>query len=60
MGLFINCHFLFEAKLLCLSLHMEVCHLKVVSGAVDARKLSTKWRNWNTYNILFSLSSLEG
>ena len=33
--IFINCHFLFEFQLLCLSLHglLKFCHLKVVSGA---------------------------
>ena len=30
-----------------------------MSGAVDARKLSVKWRNWNIYDILFCLSSKE-
>ena len=35
MGLFIDCHFLFEVLLLCLSLHVEVLScLKIVSGAV--------------------------
>ena len=36
MGLFIDCHFLFEVQLLCLN--SIFCHLKIVSGAVDARK----------------------
>ena len=39
---------------------LKFCHLKIVSGAVDARKWSAKWRNWNISDILFSLSSIEG
>ena len=34
MGLFIDCHFLFEVQLLCLSLHIEVLSFED-SGAVD-------------------------
>ena len=34
--------------------------MKITSGAVDARKWSPKWRNWNISNIFFSLSSIEG
>ena len=55
MGLFIDCHFLFEVQLLCLSLHIvKFCHLKIVSGVVDARIWSAKWRNWNISDIFFS------
>ena len=39
---------------------MKFCHLKIVSGAVDARKWSAKWRKWNISDIFFSLSSIEG
>ena len=39
---------------------MKFCHLKVVSGAVNDRKWSAKWRNWNISDIFFSLSSIEG
>ena len=60
MGLFIDCHFLFEVQLLCLSLYNEVLYSKIVSGAVDARKWSAKWGNWNISDIFFSLSSIEG
>ena len=38
---------------------MKFCHLKIVTGAVDARKRSAKWRNWNIFNIFFSLTSIE-
>ena len=31
------------------------CHLKIVSGDVNARKWSVKWRNWS-----ISLSSIDG
>ena len=31
--------------------------MEIVSGAVDARKWSAKWRNWNISDIFFSLSS---
>ena len=60
MGLFIDCPFLFEVQLLCLSLHIEFCHLKIVSGSVDTRKWSSKWRNLNISDIFFSLSSIGG
>ena len=60
MGLFIDCHFLFEVQLSCLSLLLKFCHLKIVSGAVDVRKWSAKWRNWYISDIFFSLSSIEG
>ena len=30
---------------------LKFCHLKIVSGAVDTRKWSTKWRNWNISGI---------
>ena len=61
MGLLSDCHFLFEVKLLCLTLYiLKFCHLKIVSGAMDARKCSAKWRNWNISHIFFSLSSIEG
>ena len=36
---------------------MKFCHLKIVSGAVDARKWSAKW---NISEIFFTLSSIEG
>ena len=39
---------------------MKFCHFKIVSGAVDARKWSAIWRNWNISDIFFSLSSIEG
>ena len=39
---------------------LKFCHLKRVSGAVDARIWSAKWSNWNISNIFFSLSSIEG
>ena len=39
---------------------LNFCHLKIVSEAVDARKWSIKWRNWNISDILCSLSSIEG
>ena len=40
LGLFIDCHFLFEVQLLSLYYIglLKFCHLKIVSGAVDARK----------------------
>ena len=31
-----------------------------MNEAVDIRKWSAKWRNWNIYDIFFSLSSTEG
>ena len=31
-----------------------------MSGAVDDRKWSAKWRNWNISDIFFSLISIEG
>ena len=31
---------------------MKFSHLKIVSVAVDARKWSAKWRNWNILDIL--------
>ena len=39
---------------------MKFCHLKLVNEAIDARKWSAKWRNWNIFDIFFSLSSIEG
>ena len=39
---------------------LKFYHLKIVSGAEDARKWSAKWRNWNISGIFFSLSSIEG
>ena len=36
---------------------LKFCNLKIVSGVVDARKWSAKWRNWNISDIFFSLSS---
>ena len=39
---------------------MKFCHLKIVSGAVAARKWSAKWINWNISDIFFSLRSIEG
>ena len=39
---------------------LKFCHLKIVSGAVDAWKCCAKWRNWNISDIFFSLSSIEG
>ena len=60
MGLFIDCNFLFKVQLLCLNLHDEVCHLKRVSGAADARKWNAKWRNLNIPYIFFYLSSIKG
>ena len=38
---------------------MKFCYLKIVSGAVEARKWSARWRNWNISDIFFSLSSVE-
>ena len=38
---------------------LKFCHLKIVNGTMDARKWSTKWRNWNISDIFFSLSSIE-
>ena len=38
---------------------LKFCHLKIVSGTVDARKWSVKWRNWNISDIFFSPSSIE-
>ena len=32
----------------------------IVIGAVDARKWTAKWKNWNISDIFFSLSSIEG
>ena len=37
---------------------LKFCHLKIVNGAVDDRKWSAIWRNWNISDI--SLSSIEG
>ncbi|KAJ4440470.1 hypothetical protein ANN_08611 [Periplaneta americana] len=34
--------------------------VKIVSGAVDARKWSVKWRKWNISDIFLFLSSVEG
>ena len=34
--------------------------MKIESGAVDARKWSTKWINWNISDIFFYLSLIEG
>ena len=39
---------------------MKFCYLKIVSGAVDTRKWSANWTNWNISDIFFSLSSIEG
>ena len=39
---------------------LKFCHLKIMSGAVDARKWSAKWRNWNICDIFISLNSTEG
>ena len=39
---------------------MNFRQLKIVSGAVDARKWSAKWRNWNISDMFFCLSSIEG
>ena len=39
---------------------LKFYHLKIVSGAVDVRKWSAKWKNWNISDIFFSLSSKEG
>ena len=39
---------------------MKFCHLKIVSGAIDARIWSAKWRNRNISDIFLSLSSVEG
>ena len=39
---------------------LKFCHLKIVSGAADARKLSAKWRNFNISDIFMSSSSIEG
>ena len=41
-------------------LESKFCHLKIVSGAMDTRKWSAKWRNWDISDIFFSLSSIEG
>ena len=59
MGFFIDCHFLFEVQLLCLSLHIEVLSFEDC-GAVDARKLSAKWRNRYISDIFFSLGFNRG
>ena len=39
---------------------MKICHVKIANGAVDARKWSATWRNWNIFDIFFSLRSIEG
>ena len=35
---------------------LKFCQLKIVTGAVDAWKWSTKWRNWNIFDKFFSSS----
>ena len=39
---------------------LKFCRLKIVSGAVNARKWSAKWRNLNISDRIFSFSSIEG
>ena len=39
--------------------YLKSCHLKIVSGAVGARKWSAKWRNWNLSDIFISFSLIE-
>ena len=31
---------------------LKFCHLKILSGAVNARKWSAKWRNWKIWHII--------
>ena len=50
----------FVVLLSCAGCISRMRHLKVESGAVDARKWSDKWRNWNISDIFFSLISMEG
>ena len=60
MGLFMDCHFYLKFNC-CASVYiLNFCHLKIVSGAIDARKRSAQWRNRNISDILFYLSSVEG
>ena len=59
MCLFIDCHFLFKFNCCAWIYILKFCHLKIVSGAMDARKWSVKWRNWNISDTFFSLSSIE-
>ena len=60
MGLFIDCHFYFKFNCCAYVYILKFYHLKIVSGAVDARKWSAKWRIWNISDIFFSLSSIKG
>ena len=39
---------------------LKFCHLKIASGAVDARKWNGKLKNWNFPDIFFPLISIEG
>ena len=45
MCLFIDCYFLFEVDCCVLVYILKICHLKIVNGAVNARKWRAKWRN---------------
>ena len=49
MGLFIDCHFLFEVQLL------KFCHLKIVSGAVDARKWECQVEKLEHFRLILLL-----
>ena len=51
MGLFIDCHFYFKFNCCAYVYILKFYHLKIVSGAVDARKWSAKRRNWNISDI---------
>ena len=54
MGSFIDYNFCLKFNCYARVYILKFCNLKIVSGAVDARKWSVKWRNWNISDIFFS------
>ena len=54
MGLFIDVIFYLTFSCCSWEYILKFCHLKIVSGAMDTRKWSAKWRNWNISDIFFS------
>ena len=60
MGLFIDCRFLFEVQLLCLSLHIEVLSFEDSEWSRGCKEKSAKWKIGTLTHIFFSLSSIEG
>ena len=59
MDLFIDYHFYLKFNCCAQVYIMKFCHLKIMSGAVDAKKWSAKWSYWNISDIFFSSSTLE-